>query len=251
MSLPVLLFLLLPLAALVFRNTSSSLLTALSEPSVTEAIQLSLWTTALTTALTILAGTPAAYLLARRKFAGKAAIDTMLDLPIVLPPSVAGIALLVAFGRRGLLGPLLADIHVDIAFTRTAVVLAQLFVASPFYIKAAAAGFGAVDRELEAAAAIDGASAWMTFWKITLPLSMTAAIGGAVMTWARALGEFGATIIFAGNYPGRTQTMPLAIYMGFEIDLSSAIVLALILLGVSFAVLALIKGVLRRELSIN
>jgi molybdate transport system permease protein len=167
---------------------------------------------------------------------------------MVLPPSVAGIALLVAFGRRGLLGRYLADAGVELAFTQAAVVLAQTFVAAPFYIKAAIAGFAGVDRDLEQAAQIDGAGPWQVLRHITLPLAATALIGGAVMTWARALGEFGATIIFAGNFPGRTQTMPLAIYIGFELDLDIALTLAVILLGTSFAVLFVVKRLLRQSL---
>jgi len=164
----------------------------------------------------VLAGTPLAYLLARRRFRGRTALDTLIDLPMVLPPSVAGIALLVAFGRRGLVGQYLTVAGIELAFTQMAVVLAQIFVAAPFYIKAAAAGFAGVDRELEQAAALDGATPLQVARYVTVPLAWTSLFGGAVMTWARALGEFGATIIFAGNFVGRTQTMPLAIYQGFE-----------------------------------
>jgi molybdate transport system permease protein len=164
----------------------------------------------------------------------------------VLPPAVAGIALLMVFGRRGLLGAPLADLGLSIPFTTAAVVMAQCFVSAPYYVKAAAAGFAGVDRELEHAAALDGAGPAQVFRYITAPLSWPALFGGAVMTWARALGEFGATIIFAGNLPGRTQTMPLAIYIGFERDLDIALTLSAILLVISFAVLALVKGLLRQ-----
>jgi molybdate transport system permease protein len=201
-------------------------------------------TTSITLLLTILIGTPVGYLLGRGTFRGRPVLDTLIDLPMVLPPAVAGIALLLAFGRRGLFGQYLNDMGIDIAFTQTAVVLAQLFVAAPFYVKAAAVGFAAIDQELEQAAALDGANGWQIFRLITLPLAWTALLGGAVMTWARALGEFGATIIFAGNFPGRTQTMPLAIYLGFELDLNIALTLAVILLAVSFLVLLVIKGLL-------
>jgi molybdate transport system permease protein len=156
--------------------------------------------------------------------------------------------LLIAFGRRGFFSPIFGGL--EIPFTEAAVVLAQLFVASPFYIKSAAAGFASINRELEQAAAVDGASRLQIFRTIILPLSLPAIVGGVVMTWARALGEFGATIIFAGNFPGRTQTMPLAIYIGFEIDLNVALVLALILLLISFFVLAVVKGALARRLTI-
>ncbi|MBS1967485.1 MAG: ABC transporter permease subunit, partial [Chloroflexi bacterium SZAS-1] len=152
------------------------------------------------------------------------------------------------FGRRGLFGQYLSAMGLELAFTTGAVVVAQLFVAAPYYIKAAATGFASVDRELEQAAALDGASPRQVFRYVTAPLSWASLFGGAVMTWARALGEFGATIIFAGNFIGRTQTMPLAIYQGFEQDLNVALTLSVILLAVSFGVLFLVKGLLRRQL---
>src|SRR3954466_5050681 len=247
-SLPMLAFLLLPLLALLLRIPLAQLLSNLANPEISQAISLSIITTVLTVLITLLFGTPVAYLLARRRFRGHTALDTLIDLPMVLPPSVAGIALLVAFGRRGLLGQYLSVAGIELAFTTNAVVLAQLFVAAPFYIKAAATGFAGVDRELEQAAALDGASSFQVFRYVTGPLAWTALFGGAVMTWARALGEFGATIIFAGNFVGRTQTMPLAIYQGFEQELNVALTLSVILLAVSFAVLFLVKGVLRRPL---
>ncbi|MEP7198998.1 MAG: ABC transporter permease subunit, partial [Chloroflexota bacterium] len=204
LSAPLLLVLLVPLIALVLRVSPANLLANVSTPIVSQAIRLSLLTSLLTTALTLAAGTPVAYLLARRNFWGRGALDTLIDMPMVLPPSVAGIALLLAFGRRGLLGQPLSVLGWDIAFTTTAVVLAQLFVAAPYFVKAATAGFISVERELEQAAALDGASVLQVFQKVTLPLAGPALFGGMVMTWARALGEFGATIIFAGNFPGRT-----------------------------------------------
>ncbi|HEU4323176.1 MAG TPA: ABC transporter permease [Roseiflexaceae bacterium] len=246
-SLPVLLLLLLPLAALLLRLDPALLLAHLARREVAQAVWLSLTTSAVTVVVGVLAGTPLAFLLARRRFRGRRALDTLVDLPMVLPPSVAGIALLMAFGRRGLLGQHFDDLGLTVAFTQTAVVLAQIFVAVPFYIKTAAAGFAEVERELEQAAAVDGAAPPQVFWHITLPLARTALITGAVLTWARALGEFGATIIFAGNFPGRTQTMPLAIYLGFELDLSVALTLSAILLAISFGVLFVVKGMLRRD----
>ncbi len=248
-SLPLLLFLLLPLVALMLRATPSHLLAHIVDRTVAQAIGLSIATTLVTTLIALLAGTPVAYLLARRQFRGRAVLDTLVDLPMVLPPSVAGIALLIAFGRRGLVGRYLSDVGVQIAFTQTAVVLAQTFVAAPFFVKAAVAGFAGVEPELEAAAAIDGASHLRVFRSITLPLARTALLGGSVMTWARALGEFGATIIFAGNFPGRTQTMPLAIYLGFELDFDVALTLAVILLVASFAVLFVVKRLLGRSVN--
>jgi len=247
-SLPALMFLLLPLVALVLRIPPAQLLANVLQPDVAQAIWVSVVTTLITLGLTIIAGTPLAYLLARRRFRGRTMLDTLIDLPMVLPPSVAGIALLVAFGRRGLLGQYISAAGVDIAFSQAAVVLAQTFVAAPFYIKSAISGFAGVDGELEQAAALDGASAPQVFRHVTLPLAGTALFAGAVMTWARALGEFGATIIFAGNFPGRTQTMPLAIYIGFELELNVALTLSVLLLGVSFAVLFVVKGVLRERI---
>jgi molybdate transport system permease protein len=247
-SLPFLLFLLLPLLALVLRATPADILAHLVDPSVAQAIQLSLVTTLCTLGLTVIGGTPLAYLLARGTFPGRTILDALLDLPIVMPPAVAGIALLVAFGRFGLLGHWLNALGIDIAFTPVAVVMAQTFVAAPFYIKAASTAFANVNHDIEDAAAVDGAGPFGVFGRITLPLSIAALMGGALMTWARALGEFGATIIFAGNFPGRTQTMPLAIYLGFELDLSAAITLAIVLLVMSFAILLLVRWALRQRI---
>jgi molybdate transport system permease protein len=250
-SLPMLLFYLLPLIALLLRVSPADLLSNLVDPQVAQAIQVSMTTTLTATGITLVFGAPLAYLLARRRFRGWAILDTLIDLPMLLPPSVAGIALLVAFGRRGLVGQSLADAGIQIAFTQIAVVMAQVFVASPFFVKSAISAFAAVDRELEQAAAVDGAAPLAVFWRITLPLSISALFGGIVMTWARALGEFGATIIFAGNFPGRTQTMPLAIYIGFEIDLRIALTLSAILLAIAFAVLLLVKAVLRQRVEVS
>ncbi len=248
LSLPLLLFLALPVAAIFLRTPPAQLLANLGETQVIQAISLSMLTTCITLAITILFGTPVAYLLARYNFPFRRLIDTLLDLPTVLPPSVAGVALLMAFGRRGLVGEWLEVWGLHIAFTQVAVVLAQTFIAAPFYVKAATLGFAGVDRDLEQAAALDGAGKRQVFRFITLPLAWSALLSGAVMTWARALGEFGATIIFAGNYPGRTQTMPLAIYIGFELDLNVALTLSVILVSCSFLVLIVVKGLLQREL---
>ncbi len=246
---PMLLFLVLPLVALIARIEPAAFFENLNNRQVAQAISLSLTTTAVSTCVTLLFGTPLAYLLARRPFRGRAIIDTLLDLPMVLPPSVAGIALLITFGRRGWIGAHLASMGISLAFSQPAVILAQIFVAAPFYIKAAITGFAGVERDLEQAAAIDGANGWRIFRYITAPLAWPVLFGGAVMTWARALGEFGATIIFAGNFPGRTQTMPLAIYIGFELDLNVALTLSFILLATSFLVLFVVKGLLRQRLS--
>lgn len=246
LSLPLILFVALPLASLLLQTTPAQMLANLREPSVNQAIFLSLRTSLTATALTLLIGTPAAYLLARRDFPGKRGIDTLLDLPTVLPPAVAGVALLMAFGRRGPLGTLLDHFGVQLTFTPVAVVLAQIFVAAPFYLRSAIVGFAAVDMELEQSAALDGASEWQIFNHVVLPLSRNAILSGTAMMWARAMGEFGATIIFAGNLPGRTQTMPLAIYIGFELDLGAALTLAVILMALSFLVLVTVRLLLDR-----
>jgi molybdate transport system permease protein len=204
-------------------------------------------TTAVSTLLAVVFGTPLAFVLARHRFRGRKVVDTLVELPTVLPPSVAGVALLIAFGRQGLVGRWLAPLGIGLPFTEAAVVLAQLFIAAPLFVKAAMGGFAAVEDELELAAAVDGASKWQVFRQITLPLAATALLSGTVLAWARAMGEFGATIIFAGNFPGRTQTMPLAIYLGFELDLDVALTLSVILIGGSFLVLVLIKLLLGQE----
>lgn len=247
LALPLLVFLILPLVALLWRTDLGSLLVHLNDPQAFRAISLSLQTTVTTVLLTLGLGTPVAYLLARRRFPLHRVVDTLIDLPTVLPPAVAGLGLLIAFGRRGLLGESLQFLALQIPFTPIAVVLAQLFVAGPYYVRAAAAGFSTIEHELEQAAALDGADGWQIFWHITLPIAHTSLLSGIVMTWARALGDFGATIIFAGNYPGRTQTMPLAIYIGFELDLDVALALSVILMGCAFLVLMLVKWFLNRE----
>ena len=246
LSFPFLAFLILPLLALLSRARLGQLLDNLRQVEVYQAIALSLNTSTLAALASIVLGTPVAYLMARRSFRFKRALDTLIDLPTVLPPAVAGVALLMAFGRRGLIGSYLEAWDLHIAFTQTAVVIAQTFISAPLYIKSAIVGFTAIDRELEQAAALDGATPWSVFRHITVPLSWTALLSGAVLTWARALGEFGATIIFAGNFPGRTQTMPLAIYIGFELDLNVALTLSVILIGFSFLVLIAVKVLLQR-----
>ncbi len=247
LSMPMLVLLGLPLLALVLRVDVTELGRNLASPTVLRALSLSLTTATAAALLALLLGTPLAYLLARRTFRGRRLVDTLVDLPMVLPPAVAGIALLLVFGRRGWLGTPLDAAGISIVFTPVAVVLAQLFVAAPFYIRSAAAGFAEIDSELEQAAALDGASDFAVFRHVTAALAWPAILGGIVMTWARALGEFGATIIFAGNFPGRTQTMPLAIYLGFERDLELAVTLAFLLLAASFTVLLIVHWSLGRR----
>lgn len=244
----VLIFLALPLVAVFLKVLpQEGVWTTLQQPLVTEALRLSLVTSLSSLGLALLLGTPIAYLLARRRFPGAALVDTLIDLPMVLPPTVAGVALLMTFGRRGLLGAWLDVAGFQVSFTSVAVVLAQSFVGAPFYIRAARAGFQSVDQELERVAYTLGHSPLNTFLRVTAPLAFPALLSGAVMAWARALGEFGATIMFAGNMLGRTQTMPLAIYTAMESDLTAALVLSAILVVVSFAVLFSVRLLLHRS----
>ncbi|TDA66785.1 MAG: molybdate ABC transporter permease subunit [Chloroflexi bacterium] len=246
LGMPLILFIVLPLVALLTQVPYQDIFKSVQDLQVRQAIQLSLFTSTISVLVTVVFGTPVAYLLARSRSRSVHLIDTIVDLPTILPPAVAGVALLIAFGRRGVFGAWLSAIGISLPFTQAAVIMAQIFVASPFFVKAAAIGFSGIRTELLEAAALDGASRWQTFWHVTLPLARLSILTGSVMTWARALGEFGATIIFAGNFPGRTQTMPLAIYVGFEIDLSTALLLSFILICFSFLTLAAVKLVLNR-----
>lgn len=238
----------LPLLAIFLRVLPhDGIWTTLHQPIVTEALRLSVLTSTSSLLFALLCGTPIAYLLARSRFRGAALLDTLIDLPMVLPPTVAGVALLMAFGRRGILGSWLDVVGVHISFTPVAVILAQSFVSAPFYIRAARAGFQSVDQELERVAYTLGHSPLRTFFHVTMPLAFPALLSGAVMAWARALGEFGATIMFAGNLMGRTQTMPLAIYTAMESDLTAALVLSAMLIVVSFSVLLGVRLLLHRS----
>ncbi len=250
LALPLVLFFTVPILAIFLKTPLAGLLQTLNDAQTRQAISLSLFTSAATTLLSIVLGTPVAMLLSSKTPAYQY-LDTLLDLPTVLPPSVAGIALLMAFGRKGIFGSLFTAMGVNIPFTVLAVIMAQTFVASSYYIKAAYLGFSAVSLDLKQAAALDGANRWQIFWRITMPMSWSSLLSGAVMTWARSLGEFGATIIFAGNFPGRTQTMPLAIYIGFQIDLNVALTLAVILIAFSFLTLIIVKGFLGKRLETN
>ena len=251
LAFPLILFIALPVLSIFLRLTPADVLKGLKAEQVSQAIRLSLVSSLSTVALTLLLGTPVAYLLYRRRSRFFRIIDTLIDLPTVLPPAVAGVALLMAFGREGLAGHSLSALGINLPFTTAAVILAQTFIAAPLYVKSAALGFGAVDCELKKAAALDGANRWQVFRYIMVPMSWMSILSGCVLTWARAMGEFGATIIFAGNFTGRTQTMPLAIYIGFEIDLTVALTLSAIMVCFSFIVLALVKGFLHEHLDDN
>jgi molybdate transport system permease protein len=240
-------FLTIPLVGLLSRAlASTAILPALQRPIVLEALRLSLLTSALVLALALAFGSPLALLLARKKFRGIGLLDSLIDLPIVLPPAVAGLALLLTFGRRGLLGTPLDALGIQLPFTTAAVVMASLFVAAPFYVRAARSGFLSVPRELEEAARVEGASEWQVFRFVSVPVAAPSLFGGAILCWARALGEFGATIMFAGQFLGRTQTMPLAIYAALESDLDAALALSVVLLAISFALLVLFRRWLRQ-----
>ena len=243
-----LLFVTLPVASLFLRISPEAFFRSLADPVVLDALVLSLATATVSTVIVVLFGTPLALVNARCDYRGREIVDTLTDLPIVLPPAVAGIALLMAFGRRGVVGQYLDGSGIPVAFPTVAVILAQVFVASPFYIRQARASFEAIDRLYEDAARTLGASPTTVALRITIPLAWSGLVSGAILSFARALGEFGATIMFAGNFQGRTQTMPLAIYTTMQGDLTAAISLAIVLVVISFAVIAAVQIVTRRNI---
>jgi molybdate transport system permease protein len=235
-------FLVLPLAGLLIRAPWSTLPQRLTEPGVLAALRLSLLTATLATVVCLLLGVPLAWLLARSGLPGRRFIRALVTLPLVLPPVVGGVALLLVFGRRGPVGEWLDQTFgVSLPFTTPGVVVAEAFVAMPFLVIAVEGALRSADARYEEAAATLGAGRWTAFRRVTLPLILPGIAAGAVLCWARALGEFGATITFAGNFPGRTQTMPLAVYLALEQDLDAAIVLSLVLLVVSAVILAALR----------
>jgi molybdate transport system permease protein len=240
-----LLFLTVPLVALVLRAfEENDSLDVVTSSTVRQAIRLTFVTSFISLAIVLLLGTPLAYALARGRVPGRRLIDTIIDLPMVLPPAVAGIALLMAFGRRGIVGEHLDAIGITVGFTSIAVVMAQIFVSVPYYVRAARAGFTRVERAVEEAAADLGAPPAVVFRTITLPLVRPSLAAGAVLAWARAVGEFGATIMFAGNFAGKTQTMPLAIYGRYEAgDLDTALILSVALLAAAMLVLLAVRSI--------
>ncbi|MCX4565674.1 molybdate ABC transporter permease subunit [Streptomyces viridodiastaticus] len=232
-------FLLVPLLALVVRAPWRDLPEQLTSPAVWDALRLSLVCATTATALSLVVGVPLAWLLARTDFPGRSLVRALVTLPLVLPPVVGGVALLLALGRNGIVGRLLDEwFGVTLPFTTAGVVLAETFVALPFLVISVEGTLRAADPRFEEAAATLGASRFTAFRRVTLPLIAPGVAAGAVLAWARALGEFGATITFAGNFPGRTQTMPLAVYLALQNDPAAAIALSLVLLAVSVAVLA-------------
>ncbi|MDX6726479.1 MAG: molybdate transport system permease protein [Baekduia sp.] len=232
-----LLFLTLPLVALFTEVPLTRVPGLLGDRTVRDALAVTLRTNLVADGLIVVFGTPAAYLLARRRFRGRAVLVTLVELPLVLPPAVAGIGLLAAFGRGGLFGGALADQGIILPFTEWAVVLAVTFVAAPFYLRQAIASFAAVDPQLPAAARTLGASPARTLWRIELPLAAGGLAAGLVLAFARGVGEFGATIVFAGSVQGRTQTLPLGIYDQLESNFDAALAIGILLVVLSAAVL--------------
>ncbi|MEU1038115.1 ABC transporter permease [Streptomyces sp. NPDC005551] len=232
-------FLLLPLVALLVRAPWRSLPDQLTSPEVWQALQLSLISATAATAVSLLLGVPLAWLLARTDFPGRGFVRALVTLPLVLPPVVGGVALLLALGRNGVVGQWLdSAFGITLPFTTAGVVVAETFVAMPFLVISVEGTLRAADPRYEEAAATLGASRFTAFRRVTLPLIAPGIAAGSVLAWARALGEFGATITFAGNFPGRTQTMPLAVYLALQNEPAAAIALSLVLLAVSIAVLA-------------
>lgn len=232
----------LPVLGLVLATRPGELLAGLRHPVAAPALWLSLTTTAAALAIVLVLGTPLGWWLAGRRDRLGRAVETMVALPVVIPPAVAGIALLLTFGRRGLIGSWLADWGWSISFSTTAVVLAQVFVSAPFYVQAAISAFRGLDPSLLVVARTLGASPARVFFAVALPLAAPGLIGGGAMAWARALGEFGATLMFAGNLEGKTQTLPLAIYTALESDMRAAQALALLLVVVAFGLLLVVRG---------
>jgi molybdate transport system permease protein len=235
------LFVILPIVAVFLRIEPNQVNAQLQNPGIIEAIKLSLYTSAISAVIALVLGVPTAYFMATRNFPGKTIIDTIIDLPIVLPPAVAGVALLYAFAPKGLLGPIFNRFGYILPGSTLAVIIAETFVASPFLLRSAKLGFENMDKDVVNSAKMLTGSRFRVFFTITLPLSIRAIISGAMMTWARALGEFGATLMFAGNLPGVTQTMPLAIYVFLYSDPLAGVMLSIILIIIAFAILITVK----------
>lgn len=244
------LFLLSPIIAL-FSFPWARSLDLIFNSFVLKSLIISLKSTAISLLIIIIVGMPTAYYLARYSFWGKGFVEIILQIPLVLPPAVAGLLLLVTFGRNGLIGKYLSPLGIQLPFTFIAVVIAQVFIAIPIFILAARAGFEKVDSELENCAAVLGGSPLQIFLGVTLPLSKNALVTGAILSWARALAEFGATILFAGNLAGKTQTLPLAIYTAMEKDLNLSMGIAVCLVIVSIGVLVVLKIMVKTEGDIN
>ncbi len=237
----VLFFLTLPVLAVFVDVPPGELLSRLDDPASIDALRLSLETTAIALAVIVLVGTPAAYLLATRSFPGKAVVLTLIELPLLLPPAAAGIALLASLGPNGIIGPTLDSLGIRLPLTTAGVVVALIFVSSPFYLRQAGAAFGAIDPTLLEASSTLGAAEPRTFARIAVPLTVPSLATGAALAWGRALGEFGATLMFAGSFRGVTQTAPLAIFEFLGTDFEASLALAAVLVAVSGALLLVMK----------
>ena len=235
-------FLALPIVAIFWEVGLRGIVDGIQSGIAKDAFRVTLKTNAIAMVLIVGVGTPAAYFLATRRFRGRAIVVTILELPLVLPPAVAGIGLLAAFGRLGLLGEQLDALGITVGFTQTAVVLAIVFVASPFYVRQAIAAFEAVDRTMLDASRTLGAGPAKTFWRVALPLAGGGLVAGAALAFARGLGEFGATIMFAGSLQGVTQTVSLAIYQEFDVNLETALAISAVLVIASGALLLAVKA---------
>lgn len=244
-------FLALPMVSLLWMTPVSALWAGLEHPLVAPALRLSLLTTCVTLGIVSILGTPLAWLLSQARGRTWQMFETALQLPIVIPPAVVGVALLLAFGRRGLLASLVPFANWGVSFTTSAVVMAQVFVSAPFYVQAAVSAFRRVDPSLLVVAQSLGASPWRVFRRVALPLALPGLAAGAAMAWARALGEFGATLMFAGNLEGRTQTLPLAVYTTLESDLRAAQALSLLLVLVALLLLLFVRALFQRSLSVQ
>ena len=237
--------LVLPIVAIFARVPTHLLIDQMSDPIVLDALVLTATTNAIALAVILLVGTPAAYLLGTRRFRGRTVLITLVELPLVLPPTVAGIGLLAAFSRVGLLADLIGPNHIDIVFTTAAVVVAICFVAGPFYLRQAIAAFETLDEDVLDAARVDGAGPLRVLGSVSIPLASAGLAAGAALAFARGVGEFGATIMFAGNLRGVTQTLPLLIYQDFEVDFEVSLAVSALLVVVSAAVLITVKLLIR------
>ena len=231
----------LPILALILSAIGEDFFKYILSPTAISALKLSLLTSSISVLIAFVTGIPLAYILTRREFRGKTVLETLLDLPVVLPPSVAGLALLIAFGRQGIFGSWLNGIGITLPFTIAAVIMAQTFVSAPLFVRSARIGFAGIDEHLVESASDLGANEWQVFYYILFPLAGRAILSGLILTWTRALGEFGATLMFAGNLEGKTQTMPLAIYLGFEHGIEVAIALSVMLVFVSIVLLLILR----------
>jgi molybdate transport system permease protein len=246
-----LVFLFLPVVAIFTHTPPGQLISSLGDPEATDALRLSLETTAIAVAVIVLVGTPAAYLLATRSFRGRAVVITLVELPLVLPPAVAGIGLLAALGPDGILGGALHDAHVTLVLQTAGVVVALVFVSAPFYLRQAQSSFEAIDRSLLEASRTLGSSEAASFARVAVPVALPGLTAGLALAWGRALGEFGATLMFAGSFRGITQTVPLAIYDQFATDFPAALGLSAVLVAVAAGLLLTVKLVFGQGMSVR